>query len=460
MQNANSVYNAKEETLRDNFGRSVKALDGRLMLVEAAKNASSVKVAAADAAFTAATAAFNGLSTEKANTAQGSDPAKASVLELQKSADHDRDIYLQFPSSILKKDDTITKAHLKMYKVGGDGGPVIVKAAGCHWTRGTLTYTGARNLAYARVSSGTTATIPNDNNQWTNIELKGDVIERSRTNGEHICLQITGGPAMGASVFDSEQTQNVPILSVETKTPTDAYGLQYGSQKNVFVAEKVKPNFEMTEQELCRARIKREIVQEFTDKILRKKKKGLVKKIQEIKLEAGVDVDSEDILGVMTMQVDAANLASANVGSQAGAIKKNIRVVVSKQLTAMANMGASADDIAIATEKLRNSAVADASRSAGQSAGQIQKKTNEALLEEEKKLQAEQERAKAAAEEKEADARVQSRTLTGLEKAAMMVDVDIELARRAQICQKIKPGDLESAESVKGGVSESRVESL
>merc|ERR1712230_32172 len=99
-------------------------------------------------------------------------------------------------------------------------------------------------------------------------------------------------------------------------------------------------------------------------------KKGLVKKIQEIKLEAGVDVDSEDILGVMTMQVDAANLASANVGSQAGAIKKNIRVVVSKQLTAMANMGASADDIAIATEKLRNSAVADASRSAGQSAGQ------------------------------------------------------------------------------------------
>merc|ERR1711871_573624 len=117
-----------------------------------------LKANAATAEYDEAKSAFDALGAFAANTAYGKLPAQAAnqgKLMVQNNDERRQNAFMKFPiSGLLKADDTITEATLKVYKFGGGGGPVVVSTTGCGWTRGSITYTNSQDIVLQRASEG------------------------------------------------------------------------------------------------------------------------------------------------------------------------------------------------------------------------------------------------------------------------------------------------------------------
>jgi hypothetical protein len=436
IENARARYTSSVRDAMRTFNKTKEDLNGTLTDVMLETNRSSDKYETAVDEFNLAQTSFNDIGTEASNTAYGKLPehaAQQGFLKLQDNAARQQHIFLKFPTTQLKDGDTIMDAHLRMFKYGGEGGPVRVYTSSCQWTRGKITFTTSQNLAFERVSRGTDAVIPDDTGVWTKIELKGDAVERARVQGNDLCLSVQGGPSVNPAVISSELTTQAPQLMIQIKQ--DGLKLQYGALKNKYRAVDKGPKYDVqAETDKCRARIKQEITSEYTKNLLAQNKKAAAAKIQEVTMAAGAQMNAEDVQSVLTMEVDSTKTAGNLVDGESAAIKKQIRVVVSKQLTAMANKGATADEINSATAKLKTKAVQDAAAAAAAAGGNIQNNVNNGLGEAEEKLQRDNEIEKQLLIEKKKDIAEAANKLTPMQEAKLAQDVLIELQKRAVVC--------------------------
>merc|ERR1711934_1048544 len=111
--------------------------------VKALKNRAKGKAEEARKAAQVKQAAQNAANLLPANTAYGRLPAnfaKKGFLRVQ-TGTMTQNSYLKFPTSTIKSTDSVIGATLRLYKTGGDSGPVVVKLSSCSFKRSTLTYT-------------------------------------------------------------------------------------------------------------------------------------------------------------------------------------------------------------------------------------------------------------------------------------------------------------------------------
>jgi len=152
-----------------------------------------------------------------ANTAYGKLPEQVQtkgVLRVQTSPEHEQTSFIKFPVSSIKSQDTVIGATLRVHKDGGAEGPVIVKVASCSWSRDTITYTNSQDYAGDTISEGSGAVFPEANNVWVAVSLNAAAVQKARLSGDHVCIQVSGGPAEAPVVFSSEMTTKQPELKV------------------------------------------------------------------------------------------------------------------------------------------------------------------------------------------------------------------------------------------------------
>merc|ERR1719487_1687631 len=134
--------------------------------------------------------------------------------------------------------------------------------------------------------------------------------------------------------------------------------------------------------------VRREITAELTNKIFLVKKQKAVAKLATAKKSVGEFTDAEDVFKVITMEVDATKGAEGRIKKVGDKLKKDIRVVVSKKLTSIANSGnATNEDMAAAATVLAKKAAAKLGEQAQAGAKQIKADVNKKLAKDQKEVQ-------------------------------------------------------------------------
>jgi len=117
-------------------------------------------------------------------------------------------MFLKFPNTLLGDRDTIIKAWLWLHKVDGPAGAAEVRTVPCMWDRNSATYTNTMDLNSMSTSQKCNdphgGAIPDGTDQMFNLTLKGDVLQSNRVQGNHFCLEVSGGPVTTEDVISSE----------------------------------------------------------------------------------------------------------------------------------------------------------------------------------------------------------------------------------------------------------------
>jgi len=352
-------------------------------------------------------------------------------LELRSALEHEEYSFLKFPSGQLKQDDTITSAWLKLFKYGGGGGPVRVDVASCDWSRSTMTYTKSLNLMLQRASRGVTAKLPEENQVWVTIELKGDAVQNARlTGGDHICFAVKGGPAAGgAAQLSSELTTQAPELKIDVKEAD--VGLKYATEGR---APSVGNITTEDQSEMCKDRLKREVILDLTQKQLEENEQQVT--VQEAVLRGASQADStaNDVLNVLQAQTDTTQLAGDMVVQQTSAIENTVQTQLTQQLTAFANSGATLEELQAKEAELQQGALSQTAAASNQAAQQIQSQTNQGLNNAQQQLQQQDSAAAQVLQTKIAALKSKGVKLTAVQEAQINAKATIEVGKRASEC--------------------------
>jgi len=81
-----------------------------------------------------------------------------------------------------------------------------------------LTYTSSENLPQGTVSEGVSAVFPEESDIYATLKLKPTMINAAKANGDHICLEVTGGPKDEPVIISSELTSQPPQLKLEVQS--------------------------------------------------------------------------------------------------------------------------------------------------------------------------------------------------------------------------------------------------
>jgi len=443
LEGADGRYVARKTALQDRFKRKEKSMNATIADELETANSYSSAFTKAEVRYDRSQAVMGQLAVDAANHAFGKLPEEASkqgFLRLQHKKTHEQSFFLKFPLKGMHVNDTIQSAQLKLFKYGGAGGPVRVETASCLWQRNSITYSNSVDYGLTRASRGTTAQMPAAEKVWTSIELKGDVVQNARLAGDHICLRVSGGPADGHAVISSELTNQAPKLEVYAKVgfhqPLD---LEAASKKKV---KQLSP--EEQEMQACSAKLRRELMRKKTRQLLKQNRIAAFKKAGALKKVGARGIDGMDIMAVLNMQIEGAEQAAALVKAEAGALKKQVKVVVSKGLTALANKNATDAELSKAVGQLRRQAAEDVGEKAANNAQQIQKNVNQGLAQDEKRLQEKHKRLTAEYYKKKAEIIAAGRVLTDEQKATMKLEVEGQVSKQAAVaCKKIKPAEVE-----------------
>lgn len=173
-----------------------------------------------------------------------------------------------------------------LYKTDGWGGSVTVRAINCKWNRETITYTKSLKFTGPRCSTGTSSMFnpssdkysKKPNSYYTSFKLKGDVLQRARTSGDHICLQVTGGSSK--VTFASEMTGKPPKLVMMIK-PTKKK-MRYSTQGKKKQSGKAKDK-KAAEMDAAHGSLVKALTKKETNKILDAKKAKLKMTLKAIK---------------------------------------------------------------------------------------------------------------------------------------------------------------------------------
>jgi hypothetical protein len=190
--------------------------------------------------------------------------------------------YLKFPTSTIKSTDSVIGATLRLYKTGGDSGPVVVKLSSCSFKRSTLTYTSSHKLTNKQptASTGASSKFPSASDVWVGIKLKAAVIQSARASGDHICFEVSGGGKSKPVILSSELTGKKPELKLEVQSPKPTAAAKKAAAKKKAVAKKDNKK-EMAAQKKCATDEKAR----FTAEALKAKADAMQKKIAQIKAD-------------------------------------------------------------------------------------------------------------------------------------------------------------------------------
>jgi len=437
IDNAKIVYNMKAQAAMAKF-KGVQTKNEQVKEAVKSKRAKAMfKAYQAGQELVAAKGQLDAIGTFPANKAYGAMPANKAKLVIQKDDDISTVSFMKFPASMLQFSDTVSEATLWVYKAGGSGGAVVVSAASCAWSRSTLTYTKTTNLVLEQASTGKTAYIPKDKAGWMAIKLKANVVQRARLEGPHICLEIKGGDPDAPTELASE---NVPKqepyleLLIGSKSPK----LQYGAQPNIFIPKNAS-NAAAENKKKCIKRLRREITEELTNKVFLVKKKKAVVKTANARKSVGEFANAEDVFKVITMQVDVTKDAEGKIQKVGDKLKKEIKVVVSKKLTSIANSGnATEQDMAAAAATLANKAAKQLGAEAQVEAKKIKAGVNQKLAKDQKEVQDKNKLEKQLLSDKEKQIAKSSGKLTTAEQTKLQSDAELMLAMKVPLlCTKL-----------------------
>lgn len=312
-----------------------------------------------------------------------------------------------------------------------------VETSSCMWQRHSITYSNSIDFAYTRASRGTTARLPAAEEQWISIVLKGDVIQNARVAGEHVCLRVSGGPANGHAVISSELTKQAPKLEVFAK-------IGYHPPPSLAVAQKKakQPSPEEEEMKVCSAKLRRELTRRKTSDLLKQNRIAAFKRASVLKKVGPRGIAAMDIMAVLDMQIGGAEQALAMAKAETGALKRKVKVVVSKELTALANKNATDEELAQAVGQLRRKAARDVGEKAADNAQKIQTSVNQGLAQDEEKLQKKHKKLTAAYYNRKAEIIARGRVLSDDQKAKLKLEVEDQVGKQAPVvCKKIKPAE-------------------
>jgi len=331
----------------------------------------------------------------------------------------------QFPVKNIGDNRVVVTAHLKLYKFGGPGGPLSVYAASCQWSRDTLTYVKALNMPYARVSRGINARIPDAEKVWFSVELKGDVIQNARLAGDHVCLAIKGGPSAEHAVISSELTEYPPKLDLDlAETNRESFGRR----------PPVKPRKLKTAHEYCKEKVMNEIRAEQSKKHLLENRNEASQKVLALKKAESTTNAAKDVLGVMDLQVQGAEMQGQMIAQQAASIQASAQKIAAQSLTAMANNGASVEEIQVAKANLQQQAAEDAAVAARSQGAKVERQAQAGLSTAEDELEKVSETRRLKLDEKLKAVREKGKVLTEAQRSQVDAEVETEYAKRADEC--------------------------
>jgi hypothetical protein len=160
--------------------------------------------------------------TKPANIAPSSDdfPANQAFFKLRADSNFEQRFLLKFKQELLMEKDSVMEGWLHLTKETGFPGPATVKAVSCAWTKNGATYTNTMN--YDGPQCSLEGSVPDGDDQRFNISLRGDVINSNRVQGDHICLEVSGGPTGSEDVISSIAAANAaakPQLQLKVKFP-------------------------------------------------------------------------------------------------------------------------------------------------------------------------------------------------------------------------------------------------
>jgi len=291
--------------------------------VKATADAAKKKADAAKASADNAQAQMNAANLLPANTAYGKMPEQAAhkgYLRVQSGGPMEQEAFIKFPTSTIKATDAIIGATLRLFKLGGGGGPAVVKLASCGFSRNTLTYTNSKKLAESTASTGASAKFPEEKDLWVTIKLKGEVLQSARSNGDHLCFQVTGGPKSEPAIFSSELTANKPELKVEVKKPPPSE-----ADKAKKAAEKEKEARAIQKEKQKEDKFAKKHEGLITAEVMKVKSDNLKRKIEDMKAKA--KAKTEQATGG-----DAAKVVQAKASAQEA---KNMELAITNKADAI-----------------------------------------------------------------------------------------------------------------------------
>lgn len=459
FRSAENAYKSQKTFLEEHFVSEKTRLNKTLNEAQRQADDAFVKFQNASSEYATSNSSYQSLLTYPANTPYGELPTYSSdqgFLRVQTATNREQMAFMKFPTMQLKKDDVITEAHLKVYKFGGMGGPVRVDVASCQWSRGTLVYSRSLNMGFTRASRGVTAKIPEEEQTWVTIQLKGDVIQNARMAGDHVCLVVKGGPSDGPAILSSELVPDeAPTLNLDVKeAPTE---LKYNT--GPIDANPVKKKPPKDERELCKERIKREITEELTKEQLDKNARSAATSAMNLQQTETLETDAKNVLAGAEMQTYSTEVAGNLISQQKSALETAAQNKVAQQLQQMAASGASIDAIAAATGQLASQAQADVAAAASKAANKIQQKIQAGLADAEENLKAQTDAAQQQMQSQEDKIKMKGSKLTAAQEAQIGAKVEVELAKRVGVCAAKGGSNVgESSSAIKGGKSSGAVE--
>lgn len=252
--------------------------------------------------------------------------------------------FIKFPTSNLKGTDTIIGASLRLKKLGGPAGTVVVKLSACSFTRNTLTYTSSKKLVEDSTKAAS-ASFPAEKDVSVSIKLDSAQIQAARSSGNHICLQVTGGPKEEPVIFASELTSTKPELKVEIqKAPPSKAALAKKA------AEKKKEQEDLKKAAAVEAGFRKKREKEFTAASLGKKAEKVKKVIALKKKEAeeeATKASSGDVFKVLQAAAKAKQDKddAKAIEDKSAIIKTEAESKMTKAITASGLTGSARSDL-------------------------------------------------------------------------------------------------------------------
>jgi len=171
-------------------------------------------------------------------------------------------------------------------------------------------------------------------NAWTQIKLKGDVLNKARLTSRHLCLEVQGGPTQGACIVSSELTRQAPVLEIWMRE--GATKVTYGEgdvtkDKRAKVADKVSSQAakEMDDHE---RKLREKFTAKFTKEILATKAKSAKKSIQKIKQASSDKRATTQANAAMKIKNAVSGLTSQKIQAKGEEIAKAERAKVAAQI--------------------------------------------------------------------------------------------------------------------------------
>merc|ERR1712072_606408 len=263
---------------------------------------------------------------------------------------------------------------------------------------------------------------------WVEIKLKGDALEAARVTGNHLCLDVEGGPTQTATIISSELTRQAPELKLQVRVSTTP--MKYPGPKKAPKKKKVSDDLSA-----YRLKLKKELTEKYTNKQLARNRKEAKQKASKIQGRNGTNRAEKAAATAARIQNQAAQQANAQVAAQAKAINAQEQA----KINAATQNARGADKIALQAQMQQQSKV-DVAKKIAKAKDNAKVAAQATAAAAQARAAKKDAKAAAAADKKESKALKKGGKLTPAQEARVTSRVNIELPKRMAAYRKAKAG--------------------